>query len=342
MIRSGINTILLSRVDNLGDAVLLLPAAGILRKHYPESRILFLGQTYQQVIIKSCRHFDGFLDWREVSAAPVLRQAEFLSQYNIDVIVHVKPRHAIATAAKKANIPHRVGSVDRLFHLVSCNHLPFQVRRWSKLHEAQLNIRLLKPLLRKVDYTLDELEPYLGFDRIKQYPVLVERYLSREKFNLILHPKSLGHAKEWNVSNFAALIQRLPYAQYNVLVTGTRQEGEGLQQDLIVPFRDRLQDLTGQLTLGELIGLISQADGLIAASTGPLHIAAAAGIHALGLYVQKWQIHPGRYSPIGKRARAMVYDENCPVCLADKECDCINKISPERVLNEIAHWQKLH
>jgi heptosyltransferase-3 len=342
VIRSGINTILLSRVDNLGDAVLLLPAAGILKAHYPTSRILFLGQTYQQVIIESSRHFDGFLDWEEVSQAPVRQQAEFLSQYNIDVIVHVKPRHAVATAAKRANIPHRVGAADRLFHLLTCNHLPYQVRRWSQLHEAQLNIRLLKPLLRKVDYALDELEPYLGFDRIKPYRGLAERYLSRERFNLILHPKSLGHAKEWNVSNFAALIQRLPYEQYNILVTGTRKEGEALHQNLLGPLGDHLHNLTGQLTLSELVSLISRADGLIAASTGPLHIAAAAGIYALGLYVQKRPLYPGRYGPIGEHARAMVYDENCPVCLADKDCDCINKISPERVLSEIVHWQKLH
>ncbi len=341
MIRAPIKTILISRVDNLGDAVLLYPAAGILKKNYPDTRLLFLGQRYQRAIIQACSHFDGFLNWDEVKHEPLDRQAAFFKDNNIDVIVHAKPRRPIAVAAKKAKIPHRIGSFDRVFHLTTCNHLPIQVRRWSKLHEAQLNIRLLSPLLEKTNYPLDELASYLGFHRIKHHDAVARRYLSTGKFNLILHPRSLGHAKEWDVKHFAGLIDLLPIDQYNILVTGTKQEGETLKEALLEPYKHRICDLTGRLSIRELISLISCADGLVAASTGPLHIAAAAGIYALGLYVQKWQLHPGRYAPIGARASAMVYDEHCPTCLADKECDCINLITAERVFAKMSTWSKL-
>ncbi|MCP4406215.1 MAG: glycosyltransferase family 9 protein [Gammaproteobacteria bacterium] len=342
MDRSKVKSILLSRVDNLGDAVLLLPAAGVLKQHYPTSRLLFLGQSYQREIIESCRHFDAFLDWDEVRDAPLVRQADFLAGQHIDVIVHVKPRRPIATAAKMAKIPHRIGSADRIYHFLSCNHRPIQVRRWSKLHETQMNIRLLAPLLNRVDYAVDELESFLGFDRFGDYPDLAGRFLSKDRFNLVLHPLSLGHAKEWPVARFLALIQLLPSERYNILVTGTRKEGAALREGLLVHCKDRVHDLTGKLTVSELVSLISQADGLVAASTGPLHIAAAAGIHTLGLYVQKWQLHPGRYGPIGRHASVMVYDEHCPVCLADKECDCIKLITPERVFAKISEWTKLN
>lgn len=342
MDRSKVKSILLSRVDNLGDAVLLLPAAGILKQHYPASRLLFLGQSYQREIIESCRHFDAFLDWDEVNDAPLARQADFLAGQHIDVIVHVKPRRPIATAAKMAKIPHRIGSADRIYHFLSCNHRPIQVRRWSKLHEAQMNIRLLAPLLNRVDYAVDELEPFLGFDRFGDYSDLAGRFLSKDRFNLVLHPLSLGHAKEWPIARFLDLIELLPSERYNILVTGTCKEGAALREGLLVHCKDRVHDLTGKLTVFELVSLISQADGLVAASTGPLHIAAAAGIHALGLYVQKWQLHPGRYGPIGRHACVMVYDERCPVCLADKECDCIKLITPERVFAKISEWTKLN
>ena len=341
MIRSPINTVLLSRVDNLGDAVLLIPLAGLIKRYFPKSRLLFLGQAYQRMIIESCRYFDAFLNWDEVREASSEQQAAFLAQHHIDVIAHIRPRRAIATAAIKAQIRHRIGSIDRIFHLFTCNHLPLQVRRWSKLHEAQLNIRLLSPLLKRIDYELDELESYMLLGRIRQYPKLIDQYLSRGKFNLILHPRSLGHAKEWKARNFANLVRLLPVERYNILVTGTRSEAEDIRDELLRPCQDRIHDLTGSLSLAELVCLISRADGLVAASTGPLHIAAATGIHTLGLYVMKWQLHPGRYGPIGKRATYMVYDENCPVCLADKECDCINLITPERVFEAIKGWRKL-
>ncbi|NOQ15014.1 MAG: glycosyl transferase family 9 [Methyloprofundus sp.] len=338
MDRTKIQTILLSRVDNLGDAILLLPAAGILKKYYPASRLLFLGQSYQREIVESCRHFDAFLDWDEVKDESLARQAAFLAEQQIDVIVHVKPRRVIANAAKMAKIPHRIGSSDRIFHFLTCNHIPIQRRKRSKLHEAQMNIRLLGSLLKRVDYTMEELEAFLGFDQFDHYPELAGRYLSKEKFNLILHPLSHGHAKEWPVENFLDLIRLLPAERYNIIVTGTEKEGETLRESLLAHCQNRVHDLTGQLTLVEFMGLISQADGLVAASTGPLHIAAAMNIQVLGLYVQRWQLRPGRYGPIGKHASVMVYDEDCPTCLADKNCDCIRLITPERVADKISEW----
>ncbi|MBL0315693.1 MAG: hypothetical protein IPP69_07900 [Flavobacteriales bacterium] len=56
------------------------------------------------------------------------------------------------------------------------------------------------------------------------------------------------------------------------------------------------------INLAELIAFINQYDGLVAANTGPLHIASACGIHAFGLYSLKRPIHPGRWSPVGKNA----------------------------------------
>lgn len=204
-----------------------------------------------------------------------------------------------------------------------------------------MNVRLLAPMLKRVDYAIEELEPFLGFDRFDHYPELAEQYLSIKKFNLVLHPLSHGHAKEWPVERFLALINLLPPERYDILVTGSVKEGDALREGLLAHCQNRIHDLTGQLTVSELMGLISQADGLVAASTGPLHIAAAAGIHTLGLYVQQWLLRPGRYGPIGRHASVMVNDEHCPSCLADKECDCINLITPERVVDRISGWSKI-
>jgi len=341
MDRTKIKTILLSRVDNLGDAILLLPAAGILKKYYPASRLLFLGQSYQREIVELCQHFDGFLDWDEVKDECATRQAEFLTEQQIDVIVHVKPRRAIANAAKMAKIPHRIGSVERIYHFLSCNHIQFQRRKHSKLHEAQMNVRLLAPLLKRVDYSMEELESFLGFDKIDHSLELTERYLSKDKFNLVLHPLSHGHAKEWPVDNFLTLIRLLPPERYNILITGTEKEGDALCEGLLSHSQEGVHDLTGQLSLTEFMSLISQVDGLVAASTGPLHIAAALNVHTLGLYVQRWQLRPERYGPIGKHASVMVYDEHCPTCLADKDCNCINLITPERVADKVSEWSKV-
>lgn len=340
MDHKNIKTILLSRDDNLGDAVLLMPAAGILKQNYPDSRLIFLGRSYQRAIIEACRHFDEFIDWDEIKDLSAAEQAQFLAAQNIDVFVSVKPRRPIVTAARRAKIPHRIGSADRIFHFFQCNHVPFIWRQRSKFHEAQTNIRLLSPILDKVDYSLEELHPFLGLSTPETSPPEVEKALSKSKFNLILHPLSNGHAKEWPIENYLSLVRLLPAKKYNIIITGTEKEGERLRDDLLQPAKKRIVDLTGKISVSDLPGLIARADGLIAASTGPLHIAAAVGIHTLGLYVQRWQLRPQRYGPIGRHASVLVHDEHCPTCLANKDCDCINLITPKRVADHIRNWAK--
>ena len=94
-----------------------------------------------------------------------------------------------------------------------------------------------------------------------------------------------------------------------------------------------IHDLTGKLSLNQLIAFINHCNGLVAASTGPLHIAAALNKKAIGLFVPKRPMHPGRWQPLGLDAHVIVFDENCERCKNGKDCNCITKISPEQVLD---------
>jgi ADP-heptose:LPS heptosyltransferase len=85
------------------------------------------------------------------------------------------------------------------------------------------------------------------------------------------------------------------------------------------------------MSLENFIKFIGLADGLVAASTGPLHIASALGKHAIGLYAPMRPIHPGRWSPIGINARALVINKNCSKCRNTGDCECIRAIEPEQV-----------
>ena len=58
--------ILISRTDNLGDVILTLPMAGILKKEIPGCYILFLGKAYTRPLIDACEFVDEFLDWDEI------------------------------------------------------------------------------------------------------------------------------------------------------------------------------------------------------------------------------------------------------------------------------------
>lgn len=299
--RPATKRILISRTDSIGDVVLTLPMAGALRQVMPDVEILFLGQTYTVPIIQACEHTHRFYNWDEVKDAAPQQQADFLRGTNADIILHVFPRTEIASAAHRARIPLRIGTTNRMFHWTTCNKLVWLSRRNSPLHEAQLNLRLLRPLGAKALYTREDIANLYGLTQVQPLKSGISNLLSPSKINLILHPTSKGSALEWGIENFIELIHMLPQDQFNVFITGTKADGQTICEPLQaqVPF---VHDMTGKLTLNELLSFIAAADGLVAASTGPLHLSAALGKVAVGLYPSRPPIHPGRWAPLGAQA----------------------------------------
>ena len=55
--------ILISRTDSIGDVVLTLPVAGILKQTFPGCTIIFLGREYTRAVIEACDHVDQFVAW---------------------------------------------------------------------------------------------------------------------------------------------------------------------------------------------------------------------------------------------------------------------------------------
>lgn len=236
--------------------------------------------------------------------------------------------------ASKAKIPSRIGTSGRFFHLLNCNRKVVFSRRKSDLHEAQLNLKLLAPLGINSDFSLEEIENFYGFIKLNPLPTKLSSLLDKTKTNIVLHPKSKGSSKEWGLENFATLINILPEDKFKIFVTGTAEEGAQIGNNFPLN-KKNVVSLIGKLTLDELISFIANTSALVASSTGPLHIAAATGIKAIGLFSPKRPTHPGRWKPIGKHAVAIVNDENCPKCLASEKCECISEISPEKIMKEL-------
>jgi heptosyltransferase-3 len=163
------------------------------------------------------------------------------------------------------------------------------------------------------------------------------------QLNIILHPRSRGSAREWGLPHFGQLARQLHAAGHRIFISGTAAEGEELAEWLREHAAFITADLTGQLALPEFIAFIAAADGLVAGSTGPLHLAAALGRHALGLYPSIRPMHPGRWGPLGPHAEFLVFNRpNCQDCRTQPAaCTCIKAIEAAAVAARIAQWEPL-
>jgi ADP-heptose:LPS heptosyltransferase len=83
--------IIISRTDSIGDVILTLPLAGLIKQQFPNCSISFIGQPYTQAVIERCQQVDHFIS-----------KADFITSHTTtkaDAIIHVFPDAAIAKAA---------------------------------------------------------------------------------------------------------------------------------------------------------------------------------------------------------------------------------------------------
>ncbi|MFT3884261.1 MAG: glycosyltransferase family 9 protein [Flavobacteriales bacterium] len=323
------HTVILSRPDNLGDAVVTLPMAGWIKRHAPGTRIIALVQGYTRPVWERCVHIDAVITLEELRAAKEAGTIDRLRALGANALVHVFPHRDVARWAKAAGIPRRIGTSHRWWHWTTCNERVSFTRKGSDLHEAQLNIKLLAPFGIPMPGNVQDLVPWIGL-QVLSAPADVCALLRPDRRNVILHPLK-GSGVEWGLKNFAALIRSLDPQRYHVLLTGTAAEAERYRSVLPVG-SPHVTDTGGTLPLDRLMDLIGASDALVAASTGPLHIAAATGIRTIGLFSMRRPIHPGRWAPLGTDAHVLVNDPACPRCAKGEPCDCITRIAPERVL----------
>jgi heptosyltransferase-3 len=325
----------LSRTDSIGDVILSLPMAGVIKEKIPEAKVIFLGKTYTKPIVQANQYIDEFINWDDMSAKEIRDIAQLLQEQKIDVFIHVFPNKKIAKAVKMAEIPSRIGTSRRLFHYLTCNRKVSFSRKKSLLHESQLNLNLLRPLIGEVSYEFKDLAKFGKLEPMK-LPERLSKLIDKNKTNVIFHPKSQGSAVEWGSENFVDLAKSLP-SEVEIFLTGTQAEGELMREAIIEPLKARAHDLTGQMSLEELISFIASCDGLVAASTGPLHIAGVTGVNAVGLFSNKRPIHPGRWGAIGKKARNIL---NPQWKSYDDPAIEIREIPVELVKSEILSWKK--
>ncbi|MEO5501602.1 MAG: glycosyltransferase family 9 protein [Ginsengibacter sp.] len=331
-----ISNILISRTDSIGDVILTMPLAAKLKEISPGIKIGFLGKKYTAPVISACEFVDVFIDLEDF-----LQNNPSICGEQVQCILHVFPEKKIAARAKQLHIPMRVGTRNRLYHWFTCNSLFSLSRKKSFKHEALLNLEFLKVFDVIPPTSISQLYNYFGLTKVAQLKPEFSGLLSKSKFNIIIHPKSQGSAREWPLRYFSQLIGLLDKDQFKIFISGTANEATFLKSFLEAHKND-VTDITGKMDLTQFISFIHQCDGLVANSTGPLHLAAVLGKLAFGIYPPIWPMNPVRWAPVGPRARAFVMDKSCDDCRSHPaDCHCILELTPQMIANAISEAAKI-
>ncbi len=328
--------LLIVRTDRIGDVVLSLPLAGIIRKKYPGCRITFLVREYTRPLVQNHPLIDQIITLEmENGKILLLKNVKKIKQQNFDTSIIVYPTLITALIIFLSRIKQRIGTGYRWYSILF-NSKIYEHRKHALKHELEYNVGLLKAI---------------GIDE-KVYPSSVNFNLqpsvkASEKINLMLqqedvskpiiifHPGSGGSSVDLPVPKLRELIKlvsgRLPV---QIILTGSLQEQELCES---LKINGNIKNLAGRFDLDELTALIGRSFLFISNSTGPIHIAAALGKYTIGFYPKISACSARRWGPYSEKAVIFEPEIDCSNCTREQctRLDCMNTIQVTKIFAEI-------
>jgi heptosyltransferase III len=290
---------LVSRTDRLGDLILALPFVESLKARYPDCQVDVLASLYASPILENNKCIDGIVRVQNDQLAGSRHYRKDLERRlkraGYKVVVVLYPERNISALLYRVGIEHRLGTAGR-FHSVFFNHRLLHSRKANKKHESEYNLDFLKYFADGPTFTTPSVFP--TDKEVRNARRIVQRAGIKGSF-IVVHPGSGGSAERWPMDQFLQAAARLGADNYDVLVTGSEEEGVAIgarAKELGIT----INSIAGQTDLRTLAAVLTQARSMVANSTGPLHLAVAVGTKVVGLYPGVRIMSPVRWGPLGK------------------------------------------
>jgi lipopolysaccharide heptosyltransferase II len=330
--------ILIVRTDRIGDIILSLPLARIIKSKYPDCKITFLVRNYTAAIVLGHPYIDEVIILREADGKiPINENVDLLKDKNYDTGIIVYPTFKTALIVYLSGIKTRIGSGYRWYSFLFNNKV-FEHRKTAEKHELEYNIRLLKKL--KIDE--HPLQGNVNFDLIVNSEalenvnrILLDSWIGLDKQIIIVHPGSGGSAVDLPTEKMSELVQDLAAIEdANIFVTGSETEFSLCES---ITLGTKAINLAGKFDLLQLTALISLSHVFISNSTGPIHIAAALGIQVIGFYPKIRACSKERWGPYTTKKVVFSPEINCSNCTWEQceKLDCMNTIDINKVTDEV-------
>jgi ADP-heptose:LPS heptosyltransferase len=340
-------TVLLIRVDALGDFVVFAPAMAAIRKRYEDCHIVVVVWERIAALARSCPYVDDV-----ISVDPK------------------KYRHNPLYALSILRCIQRLQSAVCINTMYSRNIMSEEIALWSHSKsvlgwrgEWKDSLACLKPgydltysVLLEDAFSLETPELYrheallaaLGGESGKLVPQLwsveplrmehssrrvVEAL--REDKSIILVPGSESPTRQWPPACYAEIVDRFrtDYPSFRVLLVGSEKDRQVAIENSARNGLMGVQDLRGETSSLELTQLINGSSLVVGNETGPLHIAIALGVPTVCILGGG---HYGRFMPYGDPRYNQVVTNRLECFGCDWNCkrsrvECIVDISVDKV-----------
>ena len=305
IIKDNIKNILITRTDRLGDVILTLPLVTETKRVFKNARVFFLVKNILKAIIYDYDGIDELLI--EEEADTFSKKYKLFKSKNLDLVINVKPRFDLALIFFLLGVKYRIGTAYRWYSFLY-NYKVREHRKISDKHESDYNLNLLKNFFDEVNLQKEFHFKYSAAEKNS-----LDKKLEKFKFSLkdnfiIIHPGSGGSAKDLPMEKFSEYINCFfkEYPGYKIVMTGLAEESgliETILKNVDACYKENIIDLSGHLSLRELLILTDNSCLFISNSTGPIHIAGALNKNIIGFYPNEKPMSDTRWKPLGSNVR---------------------------------------
>lgn len=338
--------ILLIKQSSLGDVVHTLPVAHGLKRCFPRCYIGWVVERGSAALVESDDAVDVVhpihipstsspgAPWTAYGAAFMatvrvmrdLRRSCSIAPYDIVLDLHASFRSGLLALANPGGLRYGFGDAREMNTLFQHHLIDVPANVTHAVDKNLLFAAHFGCTAQSEDFRLcTNPEDKLAAERFLQHHGLE----TTDRF-VYVNPTARWESKYWLAPRWSELCDRLTQAGICPVLGGSGADTPYIRQ-ITEQMTCAPVVSAGYLSLGESIALISKASAYVGLDTGPMHIAAMAGLPVVALF---GPTHPERVGPYGVR-RAIVQAEGLEcLCCRKRVCermDCMRGISVEQV-----------
>jgi lipopolysaccharide heptosyltransferase I len=331
--------ILILKPSSLGDVIQALPVLRSLKAHRPDSSIYWWIDSQLAPLLEDDPDLTGVLRFdRRRWAAPgnwreLWRSVQWTRAQAFDWVIDLQGLARSGAFAWLANGQLTVGldtprEGARGFYDRTARRASFNT------HAVDWYLEVLRILGVPPNWTRPWLppRPAVANGLREKWPVSRGAWLA-------LTPGARWLNKRWPTEHFTELLRLLSarYPDMNFAILGG-QDDAALGRAIATAAPARSLDLTGKLSLPEMVEWLRFCRLLITNDTGPMHVAAALGTPVVALF---GPTEPTRTGPYGQIQHALQTRLECVPCLKPrchyiKPLECLKAISPSTVVAAVS------
>jgi heptosyltransferase-1 len=330
--------ILILKPSSLGDVVQALPVLRLIKLHLPQSEIYWWIESSLAPLLEDDADLAGVVRfnrrrWAEPrNWARLFRTVRWARAQRFDWVIDLQCLARSAIFGWLANGQFTVGldepreGAHGFYDVVATRPSP-----QTHAVDWYLSVLDLLKVPRHWNFQWLPQRPEVEAAIRRKWPVQENRWI-------VLQPGARWLNKRWPVESFAQLVQRWQPAKerFRFAILGG-EEDVTLGATIAQAAPERCLDLTGKLSLPEMLEWIRLSELMISNDTGPMHAAAAMGKPLMALFGPTEPKRTGPYSQMRNVIQQKLWCVPCmsPRCRNSTPLECLHAVTPSMVLERM-------